>query len=92
MPGLLGAPDLLGKFCFKEMFRLLFCKLAFSLLIGAPTSSGGFILLLIFFVLGLLLFPSGLFETCLLYSELEVFLEDSLDLTLLFMFLGFAIN
>ena len=56
MPGLLGAPDLLGKGCLKELFGLLFCLIRSSLLIGAPTSSGVFFLLLKFFGLGLLVF------------------------------------
>ncbi len=62
MPGLLGEPGLFEAVCLKAMFclSLLFCLLGFilgsSLLIGAPTSSGVFILLLKFFVVGLLVF------------------------------------
>ena len=48
IPGLFGAPFLLVVVC--EFFRLL----ESSLLIGAPTSSGATILLVEFFVLGLL--------------------------------------
>ena len=64
IPGLLGMPDLLEKFC------LLFCLLISSLLIGAPTSSGVFFLLLKSFVLDLLVFGSGLFDICLLLPRL----------------------
>ena len=75
---------------------LLFCLLEFifgsSLLIGAPTSSGVFILLLKIFVVGLFVFWSSLFDIRLLSPALEMFWEDSLDLTLLFIFLGFAIS
>ena len=74
------------------MFCLLFCWLGRSLLIGAPTSSGGDILLLIFFVLDLFEFWSGLFDICLFPPALEMFWEDSLDLTLLLIFLGLAIS
>jgi len=60
MPGLLGEPILFEPVCLKAMFCFLFCLLGFifgsSLLIGAPTSSGVFILLLKFFVLGLFVF------------------------------------
>jgi len=61
MPGLLGEPGLFEVVCLKVMFcLLLFCLLGFifgsSLLIGAPTSAGVFILLLKFFVLGLFVF------------------------------------
>ena len=92
IPDLLGVPVLLGKVCLKEMFCLLFCWLGPSLLIGAPTSSGGTILLLIFFVLDLLAFWSGLFDICLFSPEPEMFWEDSLDLELLLIFLGLAIS
>ena len=43
-PDLLDMPGLLGTFCLKEMFCLLFFWLGPSLLIGAPTSSGGDVL------------------------------------------------
>ncbi|MDC3145133.1 translation initiation factor IF-2, partial [bacterium] len=56
MPGLLGALDLLEKVCLRELFSLLFCLFRSSLLIGAPTSSGVFILLLKFLGLGLFVF------------------------------------
>ena len=82
-PGLLGMPGLLGKVCLKEMFCLLFCWLGPSLLIGAPTSSGGEILLLIFFVLDLFEFCEGLVDICLFPSEPELFWIDSLALPLL---------
>jgi len=76
MPGLLGEPILFEPVCLKAMFCLLFCLLEFifgsSLLIGAPTSSGGEILLLIFFVLGLFEFWSVLFDICL-FPPLEMF-------------------
>ena len=91
-PGLLGIPGLLGTLCLDEMFCLLFCWLGPFLLIGAPTSSGGEILLLIFFVLDLFEFCSGLFDICLLPPELEMFWEDSLDLTFLLRMLGLAIS
>ena len=91
MPGLLGVPDLLGVVCLKEMFCLLFCLRESSLLIGAPTSSGVFKLLL-FFALILFVFWSGLLDSLFMSPELKLFLEDSLDLTLLLIFLGFAIN
>jgi len=56
MPGLLGEPGLFEAGCLKAMFcLLLFCLLGFifgsSLLIGAPTSSGVFILLLKFLMI-----------------------------------------
>ena len=89
-PGLLGVAGLLGTVCLKEMFCLLFCWLGTSLLIGAPTSSGGEVLLLIFFVLDLFEFWTGLFDICLFPCELDIFWEDSLDLILLFF--GLAIN
>ena len=92
MLDVLGLPDLLGRVCLKEMFCLLFCWLVPSLLIGAPTSSGGEILLLTFFVLGLFEFWSGLFDICLFPSELEIFWEDSFDFILLVIFLGLAIS
>ena len=88
MPGLLGVPDLFGRVCLKEMFCLLFCWLVPSLLIGAPTSSGGEILLLIFLVLDLFEFWSVLFDICL-FPPLEMFWEDSLFLLI---FLGLAIS
>ena len=97
MPGLLGEPGLFETVCLKAMFcLLLFCLSGFifgsSLLIGAPTSSGVFILLLKIFVVGLFVFWSGLFDSRLLSPALEIFWEDSLDLTLLLIFLGFAIS
>ena len=92
VPGLLGILDLLGRVCLKEMFCLLFCWLGPSLLIGAPTSSGGDTLWFIFFVLGLFGFWSGLFDNCLFSPELEIFLEELFDLTLLLIFLGLAIS
>ncbi|MDC3044593.1 hypothetical protein OA098_00705 [Prochlorococcus sp. AH-736-B04] len=98
MPGLLGVPDLLGvpgllgKVCLKEMFCLLFCWVGPSLLIGAPTSSGGDILLLMFFALDLLAFWSDLFDICLFSPEFKMFWEDSLDLILLVIFFGLAIS
>ena len=93
-PGLLGMPGLLGipGLCLKEMFCLLFCWLSPSLFIGAPTSSGGDILLLIFFVVDLFEFWSGLFDILPPPSELEMFWEDLLELTLLLIFLGLAIS
>jgi len=48
--------------------------------------------LLIFFVLDLFEFWSGLFDICLFPPALEMFLEDSLDLKLLLIFLGLAIS
>ena len=73
------------------MFWLLFCWLVPFLLIGAPTSSGGEILLLIFFVLDLFEFWSVLFDICL-FSPLKMFWEDLLDSILLLIFLGLAIS
>ena len=90
-PGLLGIPGLLGAFCLKDMFCLL-CWLSLSLLIGAPTSSGGEVLLLILFVWDLFEFWSGLIDICLSPPELEMFWEDSLDLALFLIFLGLAIS
>ena len=63
-----------------------------SLLIGAPTSSGGDILLLIFFVLDLFEFGSGLFDICLLAPNLAIDWEDSIKLALSLIFLGLAIS
>ena len=91
-PGLLGALGLLGIVCLKEMFCLLFCRLDPSLLIGAPTSSGGNVLLLIFFALDLFGFWSGLFDICLFPPVLEMFCEYSLYLALLLIFSGLAIS
>jgi len=56
MLGLLGEPGLLEAVCLKVMFCLLGFIFGSSLLIGAPTSSGVFFLLLKFFVLGLFVF------------------------------------
>ena len=64
-PGLLGMPGLLEAACLKMFCFLLFCLFRSSLLIGAPTSSGVFILLSAFFVLGLVEFWFGLFDGCL---------------------------
>ena len=89
--GLLGVPDLLGRVCLKEMFCLLFFWLVTSLLIGAPTSSGGEILLLKSFVLDLFELWSVLFDICLFPPSLVIFWKDSLDSTLL-IFLGLAIS
>ena len=91
MPGLSGAPVLLWLACLLKDPGLPWSDGLF-LLMGAPTSSGGGILLLILFNLGLLVFWLGLFDSFLLSSELEMFWEDSLDLKLVFIFLGFAIN
>ena len=49
-------------------------------------------MLLIFFVLNLFELWLGLFGICLTPAELEMFLEDSLDLKLLLIFLGLAIS
>ena len=91
-PGLLDWPGLFGKVCLTEIFCLLLCLVGSFLLIGAPTSSGVFTLLLKFFNLGLLVFWSGWFGNCLLFPELKMFLDAALDERLLFIFLGFAIN
>ena len=69
----------------------MFCLFGLSLLIGAPTSSGVFILLFESFVLGLLVLWKGLFDISLFPLELYMLLEASLDL-LFFIFLGFSIN
>ena len=55
-PGLLGTLGLFEKVCLRELLSLLFCLFRSSFLIGAPTSSGVFILLLKFFGLGLFVF------------------------------------
>ena len=93
IPGLFGAPGLFGKVCLKEMFCLLFFWLDPSLLIGAPTSSGGDVLLLIFFVFDLFEFWSGLFDICPPPPEFELFWAYLLDLLLLLLvFFGLAIS
>ena len=92
MPGLLGVPGKFGTVCLKEVFCLLFCWLGPPFLIGAPTSSGGDVLRLIFFVLELFEFWWGLFDICLFPPELWMFWEDSLDWILLLIFFGLAIS
>ena len=73
MPDLFGVPGMLEAVCLKEMFCLLFWLLFFlresSFLMGAPTSSGVFNLLL-FFNLGLFVIWSSLFDIFLLSPEL----------------------
>ena len=49
-------------------------------------------MLLILFVLDLFEFCSGLFDICLFAPKLDMDWEDSIDLTLLLMFLGLAIS
>ena len=75
---------------------LLFCLpgliLASSLRMGAPTNSGGLILLLKFFALGSFEIWSDLFTGFPMLLELPIFLLDSPYLLLLVKFLGFSIS
>ena len=74
------------------MFFLLGFAFKSSFLIGAPTSSGVLLLLLVFFGLGWLLFWSNVLNICVLPLELYLFLADWLDWKLLARFLGFSIS